>query len=68
MNRCDVTPNDSLSAMCTGEIMTCDFFYMYDGGCALEYNGGCLCLAAIRAAIEAERVADGSKTMEADNV
>ena len=54
MNRCDVRPNESLSAMCTGEVSSCEFFYLYDGGCALEYNGACLSLAAIRAAIKAE--------------
>jgi hypothetical protein len=40
--------------MCTGEVSSCEFFYLYDGGCALEYNGACLSLAAIRAAIKAE--------------
>lgn len=65
-NNCDVTANQSLSAECKGNGPECEYFEMYDGACGLEYNGACLCLAAIRAAIEAEHIVDANKMMARD--
>jgi hypothetical protein len=67
MNRCDVK---SGSSVCTNPVKSgeCEFWKRSirheRAVCAFCANMRCHCVAAIRAAIEAERVADGSKTME----
>ena len=67
MNRCDVNGSECNRAECKGECNTdnCVFFWPqeYSNKCAHYHCGYCSNLAAIRAAIEAERnhIVDANK-------